>query len=100
MASAGRSRQSVTPRRRERSRFPPAPVSSSAHAGTNSAPCASHPRAFAAHDRDMRPLACLFLPVFTAVVCWSSWDLAGLVSDWASGGAPNRGLLLKRAEEE
>src|SRR3954467_10508447 len=67
MVSPCRSRQSVTPCRRQRSRFPPAPVSTRAHAGTNSASCASHPRAFAAHDRDMRLLACLFL--LAACVC-------------------------------
>ena len=61
----------------------------------------------------MRLLACLFLlaacvcpapatggSFVTAVVRWSSWDLTGLVSDWATGVAPNRGVLLKLAEEE
>ena len=49
----------------------------------------------------MRLLACLFLStISTAVARWSSWDLTGLVSDWASGGAPHRGVLQKLAEQE
>jgi hypothetical protein len=36
----------------------------------------------------------------TTFAAWSSWDLTPLVSDWASGTAPNRGLLLELAEEE
>src|SRR4051812_20620658 len=99
---------------RRRSRSPPAPVSTSAHADTNSARCVSPTRAFEAHDRDMRLLACLFL--LAACVCpapaaggsfvrgpledvgipfWCDWD-----ADWAAGATPNRGILLKLAEEE
>ena len=38
--------------------------------------------------------------VSTTVVRWSSLDLTGLVCDWVTGATPNRGVLLKLAEEE
>jgi hypothetical protein len=49
---------------------------------------------------DFDPVATASTTVSTAVAHWSSWDLTGLVSDWATGVAPNRGVLLKLAEEE
>ena len=49
---------------------------------------------------DFDTVATASTTISTAVVRWSSWDLTGLVSDWASGVAPNRGVLLKLAEEE
>lgn len=45
-------------------------------------------------------LAACALPAPAAGGPWSSWDLTPLVSDWASGTVPNRGLLLELAEEE
>jgi hypothetical protein len=49
---------------------------------------------------DFDPVATASTTVSTTDVRWSSWDLTGLVSDWATGVAPNRGVLLKLAEEE
>jgi hypothetical protein len=74
-------------------------------------PCAKAEYTFDAHavrspsltrerEVDFDPVATASTTVSTAVVRWSSWDLTGLVSDWASGVAPNRGVLLKLAEEE
>jgi hypothetical protein len=74
-------------------------------------PCAKAEYAVAAHairspswtkerEVDFDPVATASITVSTAVVRWSSRDLNGLVSDWAIGVAPNRGVLLKLAEEE
>jgi hypothetical protein len=49
---------------------------------------------------DFDPVATASTTVSTDVAAWSFWDLTGLVSDWAAGAAPNRGILLKLAEEE
>jgi hypothetical protein len=49
---------------------------------------------------DFHPVAAASTTVSTTVVRWSSWDLAGLVRDWVTGATPNRGVLLKLAEEE
>jgi hypothetical protein len=49
---------------------------------------------------DFDPLATASTTVPTTVAAWSSWDLTALVSDWASGALPNRGVLLELAEEE
>lgn len=49
---------------------------------------------------DFDPVATASTTVSTADARWSSWDLTGFVSDWAAGVAPNRGVLLKLAEEE
>ena len=46
------------------------------------------------------PVAVASTTVPTRDAVWSSWDVTPLVSAWASGTAPNRGLLLKLAEEE
>lgn len=55
----------------------------------------------------MRVLACLLVlaaSVFPATAAgfagWIAWDLTDLVSAWATGAVPHRGLLLKLAEEE
>jgi hypothetical protein len=47
-------------------------------------------------EADFDPIA----RVSTGFTGWSSWDLTDLVSAWVSGVVPNRGLLLKFAEEE
>ena len=49
---------------------------------------------------DFDPVATASTTVPTAFAAWSSWDLTSLVSDWASGAVPNRGVLLQLAEEE
>jgi len=49
---------------------------------------------------DFDPVATASTTVSTDVAAWTFWDLTGLVSDWAAGAAPNRGILLKLAEEE
>jgi hypothetical protein len=49
---------------------------------------------------DFDPVATASTTVSTTDARWSSWDLTGLVSDWAIGVVPNRGVLLKLAEEE
>ena len=49
---------------------------------------------------DFDPVATAPTTVSTACAHRSAWDLTGLVSDWASGALPNRGVLLKLAEEE
>jgi hypothetical protein len=49
---------------------------------------------------DFDPVVSASTSVPTTFAAWSSWDLTPLVSDWASGTAPNRGLLLELAEEE
>jgi len=46
------------------------------------------------------PVVAASTTVPTTFASWSSWDLTPLVSDWASGTVPNRGLLLELAEEE
>jgi hypothetical protein len=49
---------------------------------------------------DFDPVATASTTVSTTDARCSSWDLTGLVSDWAIGVVPNRGVLLKLAEEE
>ncbi len=49
---------------------------------------------------DFDPVATASTTVSTASARWNVWDLTGLVSDWAAGATPNRGVLLKLAEEE
>jgi hypothetical protein len=49
---------------------------------------------------DFDPAATASTTVPTSFAGWSSWDLTSLVSDWASGVVPNRGVLLALAEEE
>jgi hypothetical protein len=49
---------------------------------------------------DFDPVATASTTAPTARATWSSWDLTALVSDWASGALPNRGVLLALAEEE
>jgi hypothetical protein len=49
---------------------------------------------------DFDPVATASTTVSTTDARWSSRDLTGLVSDWATGVVPNRGLLPKLAEEE
>jgi hypothetical protein len=51
-------------------------------------------------ELDFDPSANGSTSVPTTSAGWSSWDLTGVVSDWAAGGAPNHGVLLKLAEEE
>jgi hypothetical protein len=46
------------------------------------------------------PVVAASTSVPTTFAALSSWDLTPLVSDWASGTVPNRGLLLELAEEE
>ena len=46
------------------------------------------------------PVANASTTVSTTFAAWSSWDLTSLVSDWASGALPNRGVLLGLAEAE
>ena len=49
---------------------------------------------------DFDPVATGSTTVSTGFAGWSSWELTDLVSGWATGTVPNRGLLLKLAEEE
>ena len=49
---------------------------------------------------DSDPVATASTTVSTTFARWISWDLTGLVADWAGGVVPNRGVLLKLAEEE
>jgi hypothetical protein len=49
---------------------------------------------------DFDPVATASTTVSTTDARWSSLDLTGLVSDWATGVVPNRSVLLKLAEEE
>jgi hypothetical protein len=49
---------------------------------------------------DFDPVVAASSTVSTTVVRWSSWDLTGLVCDWATGATPNRGVILKLTEEE
>jgi len=49
---------------------------------------------------DFDPVATASTTVPTTFTAWSFWDLTSLVSDWASGALPNRGVLLELAEEE
>jgi hypothetical protein len=49
---------------------------------------------------DFDPVASASTTVSTGYAAWSSWELTDLVSAWATGSLPNRGLLLKLAEEE
>ena len=49
---------------------------------------------------DFDPVAVASTTDSTGFVGWSSWDLTDLVSAWATGAVPNRGVLLKLAEEE
>jgi len=46
------------------------------------------------------PVATASTTVTTAAMHWVVWDLTALVSDWAGGALPNRGVLLALAEEE
>jgi hypothetical protein len=49
---------------------------------------------------DFDPVATASATLSTGVPAWSFCEITGLLSDWAAGAAPNRGILLKLAEEE
>jgi hypothetical protein len=49
---------------------------------------------------DFDPVATASATVCTGFAGWIAWDLTDLVSAWATGAVPNRGLLLRLAEEE
>jgi hypothetical protein len=49
---------------------------------------------------DFDPVATGSTTALKDVAAWTFWDLTGLVSDWAAGAPPNRGILLKLREEE
>lgn len=51
-------------------------------------------------DVDCDPVATASTTVSTGFAGWRSWGLTDLVFAWATGALPNRGLRLKRAEEE
>ncbi|HKO75090.1 MAG TPA: DNRLRE domain-containing protein [Gaiellaceae bacterium] len=74
-------------------------------------PCANPEYAVDAHavlspswtkerEVDFDPVAAASTTVSAAFAHWSAWDLTELVSAWVFGAVPNRGVLLKLAEEE